>query len=180
MKSKIVVLMMAVAALFLVYGCEDDLLDITEEFEYETEMVVFSNDMTYTISQNIDLADSVDLINEYGDKIKDIEIVEVKYWLTAHQGSEEQLITEATLKVADQGLTNQKTIATIEDQLLHVLVGNQTNLDVNQEGIDKLADLIENPPHKFNLTFTSAANEAPLDFTIKFWFKIKMTANPLN
>lgn len=172
--------MMAVAALFLVYGCEDDLLDITEEFEYETEMVVFSNDMTYTISQNIDLADSVDLINEYGDKIKDIEIVEVKYWLIAHEGSEEQLLTEATLTVADQGLADQKTIATIEDQLLHVLVGNQTNLDVNQEGIDKLADLIENPPHKFNLTFTTAANEAPLDFTIKFYFKIKMTANPLN
>lgn len=172
--------MMAVAALFLVYGCEDDLLDITEEFEYETEMVVFSNDTTYTISQNIDLADSVDLINEYGDKIKDIEIVEVKYWLIAHEGSEEQLLTEATLTVADQGLADQKTIATIEDQLLHVLVGNQTNLDVNQEGIDKLADLIENPPHKFNLTFTTAANEAPLDFTIKFYFKIKMTANPLN
>lgn len=172
--------MMAVAALFLVYGCEDDLLDITEEFEYETEMVVFSNDTTYTISQNIDLADSVDLINEYGDKIKDIEIVEVKYWLIAHEGSEEQLLTEATLTVADQGLADQKTIATIEDQLMHLLVDNQTNLDVNQEGIDKLADLIENPPHKFNLTFTTAANEAPLDFTIKFYFKIKMTANPLN
>jgi hypothetical protein len=180
MKLKVLFLAMAVAALFVLYSCEDDLLDVTEEFEYSIEMVVSSDDSTYTASELVDLAENEELIEKYGDKIKDITVLEVKYWLTKHVGPDEQKITEATLKVANEDLTDQKTIATIEDKILKDLVDNETVLEINQEGLDKMATLIENPPHKFNLSFNSTADEAPLDFTVKFWFRIEMVANPLN
>ncbi|MBE0639669.1 MAG: hypothetical protein IH598_14215 [Bacteroidales bacterium] len=179
MKSKIFFLMTAFTGLFLLQGCEDDLLDVTESFTYETELVVSSNDLTYTASELIDLSADVDLINQYGDKIKDIEIEELKYWLTAFVGSAEQKIVNATVVIADENGNDPKTIASVTDQLLQPLLNNQTDLTLNQEGVDKLADLIQNPPHKFNLTFTTTSNEVPLDFTVKFKFTIKMTANPL-
>ena len=70
-------------------------------------------------------------------------------------------------------------ITTVKDQLLQPLVNTPTKLDINQEGIDKMASLIENSPHQFKLSFTSTVNETPLNFTLKFSFNIKMTANPL-
>lgn len=180
MKSKLFLLLMAAATLFMVYSCEDDLLDITETFEYEAEMVILTDQTTYTIMQDIDLADSVELINEYGDKIKDIEIEEVTYWITAFNGTGEQILTEATLMVANLGGDDPKVIAALEDKVLMDLVDTPTDLEVNDEGVDRLAMLIEQPPHSFKLTFTSEANEGPLDFTAHFKFKFKMTANPLN
>jgi hypothetical protein len=180
MKAKLFLLLMAAATLFMVYSCEDDLLDITETFEYEAEMVILTDQTTYTITQDIDLADSVDLINEYGDKIKDIEIEEVTYWITAFNGTGEQILTEATLIVDNLSADDPKVIAAIEDKVLMDLVDTPTDLEVNQEGVDRLAALIETSPHSFKLTFTSVANEGPLDFTAHFKFKFKMTANPLN
>jgi hypothetical protein len=180
MKAKMFLLLMAAATLFMVYSCEDDLLDITETFEYEAEMVILTDQTTYTITQDIDLADSVDLINEYSDKIKNIEIEEVTYWITAFNGTEEQVLTEATLIVANLSGDDPKVIAAIEDKMLMDLVDTPTDLEVNQEGVDRLAALIETPPHSFKLTFTSEANEGPMDFTAHFKFKFKMTANPLN
>lgn len=179
MKTRILFFMAIFAGMFLLQGCEDDLLDVTESFTYETEMVVSSNDLTYSTSEIIDLAADVELINKYGDKIKNIEIEEVKYWLIAFNGSAEQKIVNATLEVADENGADPKTVATIADVLLQPLVNTPTDLTLNQDGINKLADLIENPPHKFKLAFTTTCNEVPLDFTVKFKFTIKMTANPL-
>jgi hypothetical protein len=179
MKAKILFLVAAVAGLFLLQSCDDDLLDVTESFTYETELVVLSQDLTYFVSEDIDLAADVELINKYGDKIKDIEIEEVKYWLSAFNGSAEQKIVEATFVIADENGSDPKTIATVTDQLLQPLLNNQTDLTLNQEGIDKLANLIQEPPHKFKLIFNTLANEIPLDFTVKVKFTVKMTANPL-
>lgn len=179
MKTRILFFMTIFAGMFLLQGCEDDLLDVTESFTYEAEMVVSSDDLTYTTSEVIDLAADVELINQYGDKIKDIEIEELKYWLTVFNGTAEQKIVNATLVIADENGNDPKTIATVTDQLLQPLLNNQTDLTLNQEGVDRLADLIQNAPHKFKLTFATTSNEVPLDFTVKFKFTIKMTANPL-
>lgn len=179
MKSRIFFLMALIAGLFVFQSCDEDLLDVTESFTYETELVVLSNDLTYSITQDIDLAADVDLINQYGDKIKDIEIKEVKYWLTIFDGSEEQKIIEATVVIAEENGNNPTTIATIQNQLLQPLLNTETDLALNQAGVDKLSDLIENPPHKFRLIFNTTCNEVPLNFTVKLKFTIEMTANPL-
>jgi len=179
MKTSILFLMAAIAGLFLLQSCDDDLLNVTESFTYETELVVSSQDLTYFVSEDIDLASDVELINKYGDKIKDIEIEEVKYWLTALIDVAEQKIVEATFVIAEANGNDPKTIATVTDQLLQPLLNNQTDLTLNQEGVDKLANLIQQSPHKFKLIFNTLSNEIPLDFTVKVKFTIKMTANPL-
>ncbi|HPR56890.1 MAG TPA: hypothetical protein PK915_00795 [Bacteroidales bacterium] len=179
MKTKFLLMFAALFGVFLFNSCDEDLLDITETFTYETEMVILSDDLTFSKTEDVDMTASEDLIEKYGEKIKDIEIEEVTYWLTAFNGSEEQKIIESSLVVADENGADPKNIVTINDVLLQPLMNNETELTVNVEGIDRLSSLMETPPHKLQLIFNTTTNEAPLDFTVKFKFKVKMTANPL-
>lgn len=180
MKSKLLMLF-ALSGMFLFQSCEDDLLDITEEFYYSSELNVSTSDSAMMVSEVVDMTDQSSIIDEYKDKIETIEITEVKYWLTMHEGSETQEIIEATLKIANEDGSDETLIATIQDQVLSEIKDeeNAIELPIEQAGVDKMAQLIKNEPHSFQIVYNTACNEAPLDFTVKFQFKVKMVANPL-
>jgi hypothetical protein len=59
------------------------------------------------------------------------------------------------------------------------LLNNPTDLNPNMTGVTKLGGLIESPPHEFMLIFGANVSDSPVDFTVVFEFKTKMTANPL-
>jgi hypothetical protein len=168
-------------ALFAFYSCDEDILDITEEFYYSSEITVLSNDTVTTVNETVDMTSESDIINDYKDKIETVEITEVKYWLTQHEGDSLQEIIEATLMVADADGANETLIATIENKVLSTLMGedNAQELDIQQAGVNQMASLIKNEPYTFQIKYHTACNEAPLNFTVKFQFKVKMVANPL-
>lgn len=176
-----VFMVFALAGMFLFQSCEDDLLDITEEFYYSSELDVSTTDSAMMVTEVVDMTDQSSIIDDYQDKIETIEITEVKYWLTSNGGSDTQEITEATLKIANEDGSDETLIATIQDQVLSEIMNeeNAVELPIEQAGVDKMADLIKNEPHSFQIVYNTACNEAPLDFTVKFQFKVKMVANPL-
>jgi hypothetical protein len=180
MKSKLV-FMFAIATMFAFNSCDENLLDVTEEFYYESEMTVFTTDTAMLVTEVVDMTSESDIISDYKDKIETVEITEVKYWVTAHQGDSTQKIIEATLKVAAEDGTDEELIATIEDKVLSEIIGedNAQELTIQQAGIDRMAALIKNEPYTFQLLYNTECNEAPLNFTVKFQFKVKMVANPL-
>ena len=177
-----VFLMMAVFGLFLIQSCDEvsDLLDVEETFEFEEEFVVSGETTTYEDSIVFDLAEAVSLIDEYGDKIKEVIIEEASFMLKDFNGSEEQVLTTGTLEVSDPDGSGKTEIVSMADYVMHTLVGNPTDLDLQTAGVNKLGDLAANPPHRFMLHYIAEFNEGPLDFTIVFQFKAKMVANPLN
>jgi hypothetical protein len=179
MKPTILLLMVAMSMLWL-QSCESDVLDISETFTYENEFTIYSTDTVSTIVQTVDMAAQSSIIKDYGNKIKSIEITDVTYWLVMHQGSDDQKIVEGSLQISDLSDQGMATIATIANVNLSQMVDNPQNLPVQQAGIDRMEELIKNSPHSFKLTYTNACNEAPLNFTVKFRYTIKMTANPLN
>lgn len=171
----------ALAGMLLFQSCEDDLLDITEDFYYSSEMQVFTTDTAMMVAEVVDMTAQSDIIDTYKDNIQEIRITEVKYWLTFHEGSDTQEIIEATLKVAAEDGSGEELVTTIEDQVLMNIVGeeNAQELTVEQSGVDRMASLIKDAPHVFRLEYNTACNEGPLNFTVKFQFKVEMTANPL-
>jgi hypothetical protein len=173
--------LLLLAGMFVFSSCEDDLLDINEDFYYTSEIQVFTTDTAMMVVEVVDMTDQSTIIDEYKDKIKDIEITDVKYWLTAHDGSDMQEILESTLKVAAEDGSGEELIASIQDQVLAEIVGedNAVELPLSQAGIDRMASLIKEEPFTFQLIYNTACNEGPLNFTVKFQFRIKMTANPL-
>ena len=181
MKNRIFISFLAIASIFALNSCEEDLLDITEDFyyEYEISVLTVAPDSIFSAIDTINLAADEELIAKYGDKIKDIEISEVKYWLTFFDGEDDQEIIEASLKVANADGSDETLIAEILNQNLQALLDTSTELPVQKAGLDKMADLILASPHVFRLSYNTTCNKAPLNFKIKFQFKVSLTANPV-
>ena len=65
MKTKILFLIIAFSGMLFLSGCEDT-LDVTENFIYELEVKVFSEDHTFSHAVLVDMKNEQDLIKKYG------------------------------------------------------------------------------------------------------------------
>ncbi len=178
--KKTSILLMAIFGLFIINACDDDLLDFTDTFEFSEEFVVDTDVASYAGSQLIDLAEDVDLINDYGNKIKEVVITKADFWIKDLAEIEGQKLESGSLYVSNPDGSGKTAIILIGEYELADLVDNPTALSLEQAGIDKLDNLASNPPHRFMLHYEANFNEAPLDFTVMFEFEAKMVANPLN
>ncbi len=155
-----------------------DLLDVEKEFWLEHTFIVQGNNASFDEDYLLDAAAESDVIEEYADLIKSIEILQVTYEVTYHNGSDSQQINSATLTVSDASGNGPVPMGTVTNLNLASLVGNVQNLAFNQAGVDRAAELIKNAPHSFLLNLAGSVNETPVDFKVKFRFKVKMVANP--
>lgn len=178
MKTLYIKSLLLTTFLFIFLSCED-LVDAVFEFYLEQEFVVDSSTKDFDKNYIIDATDQSSNIQEYSDNIKEIEILDVKYRLTSFNGPDGQKINTAKLTVSDTGGAGAEEIATVTDEDLQFLLTNEKTLIPNQAGINRFAALIKAPPHQAMLNLAGDANEAPLDFTVLFRFRIKMTASPL-
>ncbi len=177
--KKISVLLMAIFGLFIINSCDEDLLDVTETFEFSGEFVVDTDVASYADSQLIDLTEE-DLVDEYGSKIKEVVITKADFWITDMVEIEGQKLESGSLYVSNPDGSGKTAIILMGEYVLADLLDTPTALSLEQAGVDKLDDLASNPPHTFMLHYEASFNEAPLDFTVKFEFEAKMVANPLN
>ncbi len=180
MKTSFFTPVLAIFGLFMFTSCDEDLFDITETFTFEHEFVVYENDDSFLEFASVNLSQKETLIEDYGSKIKKIEILEVKYHLKAHQGSEEQKVLNFSLYASNPDGTDEKNIVDLQNVVLHDMLFNPAVLEVNNGGVEKLGGQIENPPHTFGVKLTGQVDETPADFTVVFSFRTRMTANPLN
>ena len=180
--KKQLLLMALPLALLLTTACDEveEMLDVSETFTFDQEFVVDTEQHSFAHEELFDLAADVDLIDDYGNKIKEVTIQEVKFWLTAHQGDPGQTMEGGSLLVSDPGNGNPVEIATMGTHVLQDLLDNPTELDLNNAGVELLGDLAADPPHRFTLHAEASFNEGPLDFTLMVEFTARMTANPLN
>ncbi len=178
--KKINLILLTVFGLFLIHSCDKDLLDVEDTFEFEEEFVVLTDETTFSGSKLIDLAEDVDLIDKYGDKIKDVIVEEARFWLKDFSGTDEQMMFGGSVFVSNPDGSNKTSIIEMGEHVLHELVNNPMDLTLNAAGVNKLNDLAAKPPHSFMLHYEADFNEAPLDFTVVFKFKATMVANPLN
>ncbi len=177
MKKGIFLSLLLILAMSINIGCSK--LDVTEDIEFEIEFVANSSTAAYEDSEILDASESSDVIADYADKIKKIEVQEVTVWLTSFNGAPGQKIVINTLSVADENGAGEEIIGTVADQDLESLMNNPIPLTLDQAGLDRLAELIKNSPHKALVKNVGSADSAPIDFVCVFKIKAKMTANPL-
>lgn len=172
---------LAAFAMFFFASCED-LLDVEEQFSFSVEFPVEANETSFSASELFDLSDEVDLIDEYGDLIKDVNLDEIQVQITAYEGDIDVEIDMGVLSVSEADGSNMQVIASIGSFNLLDLVDNPTDIDLNAAGVALLGDLAENPPHQLMLHYSLELSEAdlPLNFVVKFEFTATMVANPLN
>lgn len=179
--KKSILILTAIFGLFLLQACDEDLLDIQRDFEFEISFPVLAEETEFAASELFDLAGDVPIINQYGEKIKEVSIQKVLFWLEEDSNIiEGQMLTGGFLSVSDQSGENWTNIISLDEYLLEDLVNEPTELDYNQAGVNQLGELAAEPPHSFMLDFSAIFNESPLDLVITFKFEAKMVASPLN
>jgi len=158
-------------------GC--DKLDVVKDTEFDVTLHAQSDTQDFTVQELLEADSLSDVIDQYSNLIKDIELLEVTYQITqVGQDNGAVKINTATLTVADASGAGEKPIATVQNQDI-VVMPAPVLLTLDQEGVTRLEDLIKNDPHSGIVKVTGSADGAPVDFEVKFIFKIKMTANPL-
>ena len=177
MKIKAIVFGIVLLAFVIFPACEE--LDVSYEFYIEQEIEVVSSSKEFDVEEILNASDASSYIKEYGGNIKTIDILDVTYQLTHFNGPDDQQINTATLKVSDENGGGPVEISTATNINLLDALNNVQALQVNQAGVDRLAELIKAPPHTAMLTFVGNANEEPLDFKVLFRFKVVMVASPL-
>jgi hypothetical protein len=177
MKKGIILSLFVLLSLSINTGCSK--LDVTKDIDLEVEFTANSETADYTDMTLFDVDSASSTINDYADKITKIEIISATIELTYFGGTQGQKIVTETLSVADENGNGEEVITVITDQDLQSLVGNPMPLTLNQAGIDRLANLIKNSPHKALIKNYGTADSAPINFSSKVKIKVKMTANPL-
>ncbi len=177
MKKSIFLALLLFLMLGLMTGCSK--LDITEEFDIEITFVANSTTAAYDDDVIFDATESSDIIADYANKIKEIEIQEVTVRLTSFNGPADQKIVLNTLSVADENGDGEEIVGTVADVLLEPLLNNEMTVTIDQAGIDRFCELIKDSPHKALVMNVGTANSAPIDFICVFKFSVRMTANPL-
>jgi hypothetical protein len=177
MKKTVFFSVIFLLAMTLNIGC--DKLDVVEDLTFDMTMQVQSNTADINVQQLLEADSLSDEIDKYSNMIKDIDLLEISYQIT--QVSDSNVATKiitAALTVADASGAGEKTVATITNQDIAMLP-IPTPLPLEQEGVTRFEDLVKNDPHSGIIKVTGSADAAPVDFTMKFIFKVKMTANPL-
>lgn len=150
-------------------------LDVEKEFYLEHTFDILGADKNFNMDYLMDATSESNEFKDYVDLIKSIEVQDISYEITYHNGSETQRIDLATLTYADANGIEPETIVTLTDLNLASSVGKI----VEQLDGQGPVELIQNEPHAFLINLTGSTNETPLDFKMKVKFKVKMIANPL-
>jgi hypothetical protein len=177
MKKAIFLSIIFLTVLSLNIGC--DTLDVTEDITLEIDFHAMSAVADFTASELIDADSLSSVIEEYSNLIKDIEVKEATYQITAVDISNAATkINSATLTVADESGAGEKVITSLTNIDI-VVMPVAAALTLDPEGVARFEELIKNNPHRALMKNSGTADGSPIDFTVKFKFKVKMTANPL-
>ncbi|SRR6056297_250014 len=154
-------------------------LDVERDFSFTHEVDVVSDENTYFSSDLIDLADKVDVIDEYGDNIKEIDIQKIEVRVTRNDGQPEQEIVEARIEVAKADGSEPIIVSSLTGVTLSSLMDSPETLELDEDGLASLNRLIKNAPHTLRIVLVGQIDQAPVDFTAQFDFEGRLVANPL-
>ncbi|MFP4288120.1 MAG: hypothetical protein ACLFQS_02590 [Bacteroidales bacterium] len=179
MENKRWVILIFMVSFTFFSSCED-WLDVTESFDYQHDFIIDTSTTEYNNESVVVLSEEESLIEDYGDKIKNMDVEQIKFWVKSHQGTDEQALIEGTFSVARADGSDKSVIAYYENLNISDLVNTPMELDLNSDGVNLLEQLMETSPFSLTLILDGSVNEAPLDFVVTVEITAKMTANPLN
>lgn len=162
-------------------GCEKakDLLDVEFNADFKTDLNVDipaetsrNADAIFYTEATIDPKSNSDF-EEYGSKIKEINILEVNATITAI--NKETVLETAEVKVTSEGMNS--AIWTFTNETLNV--GKTLTLDNSNGQWDNVKAML-NAQNAFTVSMGGTADQDDVQFTLQVEIKTKVTANPLN
>jgi hypothetical protein len=178
MKTMTKLFVLLAAVILLSPGCEKakDLLDVKFDADFKSDLNIDvpagARSATFSESATIDPQSNTDFA-EYGSKIKEIEIKEVKATILAINKS--VVLESADLSVTSGDMTPANWSFSNET----LTVGKELTLDNNNGQWDNVQAIL-NTQNAFTTAISGTVSEDDVQFTIQIEIKTSVTANPLD
>jgi len=153
------------AAVALMAGCElsrDFVVTVQKEF------TVNYNSTAISKIELIDGTTYSDDLEKYAADLKSVDVTRVTYTVTYFNGTNTQEITSAVLSVGPSAGSDFTTLASMSHVNLMSVAAIEKELEYDKAGENVLEDGLLGDGHSFQMKFTGTANQAPLNFKIKF------------
>ena len=157
---------------FIFIGCT---VDKDFSFELEKEFEVDHSSTTYSDSSDIDVTEESSDFEDYKDDISKISLEEASYTITYFHGTATQTILTSQLQVGEVTGGAPTLLANVDNVNLMSVAAITQTITTNEDGKTKLRNLILNSPYTVRFYYNCTANEAPLDFKVRFNLKFKAT-----
>ncbi len=169
--KKLLMLVPLLAAVAMITGCElsrDFVVTVQKEF------TVNYNSTSIARTELIDGTTYSDDLEKYAADLKSVDVNRVTYTVTYFNGSNTQEITSAVLSVAPSAGSDFTTLASMSRVNLMSVAAIEKELEYDKAGEKVLEDGLLGDDHSFQLKFAGTANQAPLNFKIKFKIECKV------
>lgn len=169
---------MIILSFVVMSGCSKNLFDVQEEFDVQTSITVQGNNAEFTAEQFLDVISESDMIKQYADKLKSIEIIGISYYVSEFRGTATQQINWGYLQIADADGNYLQELASVQNvNLISATV--ERDLAFHADIAAQLSDYMLEAPHTCMLYLTGEINEVPADFTVVIKLRVKMVAEVL-
>lgn len=159
-------------------GCKKSLFDVQEEFDLQTSITVQGNNAEFTAEQFLDVLSESDIIRQYADKLKSIEIIGISYYVSDFHGTATQQINTGYVQIADANGNYVQELASVQNVNL-ISATIESDLAFQADVAAQLSDYMLEAPHTCMLYLTGEINEVPADFTVVIKLRVKMVAEVL-
>ncbi|MFA5418810.1 MAG: hypothetical protein WC341_10160 [Bacteroidales bacterium] len=161
-------------------GCKEakNLLDVTFQADYETDMdIAVSPDLKAGINGTFSSSTTIDPLTDetfkkYADNIKSVEILEVTGKITLV--SQNAVMQTADLNITASEMPNAQWLFTNEP----IEVGNVISFTNENGQLDRLSNIL-NERKAFTLTFSGQTDSDDITYTMSFFIRAKVVANPI-
>jgi hypothetical protein len=166
-------LLSLLAVIMTATGCK-----VNKDFSFDINYTknYYSMNSAYSREDTIRGKDYSSDFDKYKADIKSLSVESATYTITeALPTNPSQTIVNATLWVKDIRGGAQTLVATVNGITLASAIGIESNLNLTDEGKQKITDFLKGSDGAFIATFMGTANEAPINFTVKFKLHLKAT-----
>jgi len=175
-KNKILILI-GLLSFTIFFSCDQP--EISENITLTVDFIIDDDSTTFDNTVLLNAFDESHVLRDYGNHITGIEIRNMVYYMTFFTGPGGQQINTGSFEVAGHDGSGAALIGAISNENLQNLLYQQKELNLQQEGISRLEELIQNNPHEFRLRLSGKSNLVPNDYTLTLEIELRMFALPL-
>ncbi|HNY91619.1 MAG TPA: hypothetical protein PKM23_08845 [bacterium] len=163
--KKITVLAVLLMGVALMTGCT-----LSKDFvvTLEKEYTVNYNSTSYSKTEIVDATSFSDDLDKFEDDLKSVNVTKITYTVTYFNGPATQQITSAVLSVAPAEGGSFTTLTTLANVNLMSVAAKEQEVEIDEAGEEVVEDELLGDDHKLQWKFSGTANQAPVNFKIKF------------
>jgi hypothetical protein len=153
-------------------------INFSKDFEFEMVYTIKS-DSVFIYESYVQDATVYESFEELVGYVESVEINSISVKLKEFNGSDDQLLSNGTLRVGNEEGSESQVLGILPDVVLKDMMESERFLELDEMGKDLAEELILSEPHICVGIMTGDLNKGPADFTLKLSFSVTVYGSML-